>query len=152
MALEQYLDNRNDPQRESITWRKANAIHRFFIENGELYLEGDEGVGPYNVSYEILKDLLYRCERVAASLRDQKVIVTETSGLYRYRDKTTSVDGVYPETSIAKHLLPTMSGLIFGSIEYDEYYLECLERTIIDIAAILKDYTDADDWVYYSNY
>lgn len=42
-------------------WRKANAIHRFFVEQVQ---DGNDDCGRYYVSTEVMQDLLKRCQRV----------------------------------------------------------------------------------------
>lgn len=83
-------------------WRKANAIHRWFVENVQ---NGIDDCGKYIVSRRDLEDLLEVCKEVL----DSEVL----------KDPFT-----------AEALLPTQEGFFFGSTEYDEYYIETLEDTV----------------------
>ena len=42
-------------------WRKANCIHRFFVENCQ---EGQDNCARYYVDREVLEDLVNRCKEV----------------------------------------------------------------------------------------
>lgn len=54
-------------QREKVGyWRKANAIHRWFVENVQ---DGVDDCRSYNVSREQLEELLWLCKNV----RDGKI-------------------------------------------------------------------------------
>ena len=52
---------------ELIYWRKANAIHNWFVQNVQ---EGKDDCGDYYVSLEKLKELKESCEKV---LKDNKL-------------------------------------------------------------------------------
>lgn len=45
----------------AIYWRKANAIHRWFVENVQ---DGKDDCGSYPVSRELLEELLLACNQV----------------------------------------------------------------------------------------
>jgi len=117
-------------------WRKANHIHRWFVENVQ---EGEDDCGKYYVDREDLIKLLGVCRKVLekAKTKESKVI----NG-YKYengKEKPNLVDGkviTNPET-IAK-LLPTQGGFFFGGTEYDEYYLNSVKKTVKIIKKCLK--------------
>ena len=100
-------------------WRKANAIHNWFVENTQ---NGEDDCGYYVVTKEELNKLKKVCEDVYDSLDDN--------------DMTTKVneDGfeieVYNNTELADNLLPTIDGFFFGGTQYDRYYKEDLLNTI----------------------
>lgn len=87
-------------------WRKANAIHNWFVENVQ---NGVDDCKEYQVSYEKLCVLKYVCEKSLDSLE------------------------------FARENLPTKDGFFFGSMEYDEYYYECLKSTIKTIDSLDPD-------------
>ena len=99
-------------------WRKANAIHQWFVTNVQ---NGEDDCGEYHVSDEKLQALLELCKKVLA-----------------YKDKvleekdTTALEQVH-------ELLPTQSGFFFGSLDYDEYYFDCVASTISIITEVLKE-------------
>ena len=87
-------------------WRKANAIHQWFVNNVQ---KGTDDCGEYYVTRDQLQQLMELCEQIVA---DKKK---------------------------AEKLLPTQSGFFFGNTEYDEWYMEDIERTIVRFKKILSD-------------
>ena len=83
-------------------WRKANAIHKWFVNNVQ---KGEDDCGEYVVTYERLMELKELCERVLALLQ---------AGEY----------------NLAAAELPTQSGFFFGNTEYGMDYEDDLVRTI----------------------
>lgn len=117
-------------------WRKANAIHRWFVDNVQ---NGVDECQESWVSRDKLKDLLGVCRAVMDGIHlvDGKII----SG-YRYEDgKQVAMldDGkVVANIEIAEELLPTQGGFFFGDTSYDEYYFKDIEHTIEVIEKALK--------------
>lgn len=95
-------------------WRKANAIHNWFIEN---VAGGVDDCQPVHVSREELQEL---CDDI--------------EGVILGRDNPED-----PEAADHEDILPTQSGFFFGGTEYDEYYWGYLERTLGKLSAILAD-------------
>jgi hypothetical protein len=105
-------------------WRKANAIHGWFVENVQ---GGEDNCGTYYVSREQLADLLVAC---------QNVLMVPA--------------GVSQEDAAATSgLLPTQ-GFFFGSYEMDEWYIDDLKRTSEMITHALSLFpSDNHDWSFY---
>jgi len=80
-------------------WRKANAIHVWFVKNVQ---NGQDDCREYYVGPEKLKELLDEC----------KVVLKYENDKY-----------------LASKRLPTQSGFFFGCTDYDEWYYEDLKRT-----------------------
>lgn len=93
-------------------WRKANAIHYWFVENVQ---DGEDDCGNYYVSHDALAELLSACEEVLAHR------------------------GTEDSEAEAELTLPSVSGFFFGSTEYDEYYYETLEYTVTVLKVLLND-------------
>ena len=87
-------------------WRKANAIHNWFVQN--VQDDRDECQKSY-VSPQNLRDLREACEAVLA---------TENNSLL-------SVSEVAVEWGLAPK-----AGFFFGSTEYDEWYYQDLRYTV----------------------
>ena len=86
-----------------ITWRKANAIHKFFVENCQ---EGNDNCQRHYVSESDLENLL---EIINQILEIKTPVAREMK---------------------AEELLPTdIEGCFFGSKEYDDWYYQDLKRT-----------------------
>lgn len=103
------------------TWRKANAIHSWFVKNVQ---GGNDDCGSYEVSKVQLDQLLKDCKKVRAA----------------YHGKMKKV--------IAS-LLPTQEGFFFGSTAYDESYLENIEHTIEVLQEVLSNFDSESNKFYY---
>ena len=86
-----------------ITWRKANAIHKFFVDNCQ---EGNDNCQRHYVSESDLENIL---EIINQILEIKTPVAREMK---------------------AEELLPTdIEGCFFGSKEYDDWYYQDLKRT-----------------------
>ena len=86
-----------------ITWRKANAIHKFFVDEVQ---GGNDNCERHYVSRETLQELL---DRITTILDIKTPVAREMK---------------------AEELLPTdVEGCFFGSKEYDDWYYQDLKRT-----------------------
>jgi len=86
-----------------ITWRKANAIHKFFVDTCQ---EGNDNCQRHYVSRGDLEELL---EAINTILAVKTPVARELK---------------------AEELLPTDNeGCFFGSKEYDDWYFQDLKRT-----------------------
>lgn len=145
------------PEREGIFeigafvgyWRKANAIHDWFVRNVQ---DGLDECQTSIVSRADLKSLRETCAAVLETVEVEQGQVHES----------TTYDGSFSETKhfingrviknpeAAITLLPAKSGFFFGGTDYDEYYLQNLEDTvkIIDDALRfdVKHYTYRASW------
>ena len=90
-------------------WRKANQIHRWFVENVQ---DGEDECREHYVSEEKLLELKALCEK----------ILTEQDPRKRVK--------------LAKMYLPTQEGFFFGPLQYDGYYFSDLEETVEIINAL----------------
>lgn len=118
-------------------WRKANAIHRWFVEHVQ---DGRDDCGLYGVTADQLGELLDTCRKVRESCDlvpgtvSAGLAFTPESGLVRQK-----ADGlVIADASRAVELLPTQEGFFFGSTDYDEGYVADLDRTILVLGETLS--------------
>ncbi|NBQ50347.1 MAG: hypothetical protein EBR05_09070 [Marivivens sp.] len=93
-----------------ISWRKANAIHKWFVDNVQ---DGQDDCGRYPVSIEQLHKLRFACH---AAL-----------DCYEKGD----MEGAASE-------MPTTSGFFFGCTDYDDYYAEDLHNTSVVCSKLIK--------------
>lgn len=107
-------------------WRKANAIHQWFVENIQ---DGEDDCRFHReVTESDLEELLNVCKTVL---------------------KSCVSDGKYvSDSSVAEELLPTQGGFFFGGTSYDEWYVDNIKYTIQIIEKILKE-TDFDLYAIY---
>ena len=100
-------------------WRKANAVHRWFVEN---LADGVDDCKPINVSSGDLIKLRDLCSSILA----------EQEGEQRNRK--------------AMELLPPQEGFFFGSTEIDQGYYEDLQYTVKALSGIVP--FEADEYIY----
>ena len=124
-----------------MSWRKANAIHNWFITNCG---NDEDDCQPIPVSIDRLTKLRNLCKRV---LDHSTLIPALIKNGTRY---TRNSDGEMVATPIiedgqtianpsyAKWYLPIASGFFFGSTEYDQYYYQDVKETYEALDAILK--------------
>lgn len=108
-------------------WRKANAIHAWIVKNVQ---EDEDDCKEYFFPEDKIKELLKLCKAI------KKASILEK--------------GKIKNPLTAKKLLPTQAGFFFGSEDYDEYYLECIEDTIKILTEALKD--SKADYYYQSSW
>ena len=85
------------------TWRKANAIHKFFVDEVQ---DGNDNCERHYVPRETLEELV---DRITTILDIKTPVAREMK---------------------AEELLPTdIEGCFFGSKEYDDWYYKDLEET-----------------------
>lgn len=110
---------------EAMYWRKANAIHSWFVDNVQ---ERNDNCGTYYVSKENLQELYDTiCELLAK--KDSKDILKEVADT-----------------------LPPQSGFFFGGTDIDEYYWEDLEETKKGLKEILDKKNDRAEYYYHSSW
>lgn len=137
-------------EQEAGYWRKANAIHSWFVENVQ---HGEDDCNPHWVSKENLEELKSLCEKI---LDSTKLIDGKVYNGTRYNggvEEQIWEDGKVLENSmIAEEFLPTQSGFFFGGTNYDEYYWQDLLDTVSIIDAVLKDWDDNTEIYYESSW
>ena len=111
-------------------WRKANAIHNYFVhECGGC----EDDCRPIYISTENLRELKRRIDTIldTVTLTPGKVIVSYTfknkKRVNNYEDG--EVISRESDLELCRKLLPTFSGFFFGNTEYDEGYIGSLKDT-----------------------
>ena len=131
-------------------WRKANAIHNWFVANVQ---DGVDNCKDYYVGIGDLKRLLDKCLEVKekAIIKEGKIQNGYTIGENGERIYN-MVDGRFIENAeeIAK-ILPTTDGFFFGSTKYDEYYMKNIDYTIELIQGLLKEEEEIEKLGFYSS-
>lgn len=103
-------------------WRKANAIHDWFVQNCQ---GGEDDCRKSFVSRDSLIEL---------------------------RDACTTVLSEKGNKDRAEEFLPTASGFFFGSDDYDDYYWDYIESTITLINTLLVTVPEDWDFAYQSSW
>jgi hypothetical protein len=64
---------------EVLCWRKANAIHKWFVDNVQ---DGDDDCGKYYVGIEQLQELRHACLAVIASPERAEELLPTQGGMF----------------------------------------------------------------------
>lgn len=124
---------------EVMYWRKANQIHGWFVNNVQ---RGNDDCGEYYVSDDRLRQLLDVCRRVIEA--SKLVPGTVYAGTVYDKEHPEGVIQRVPgkmieDATVAKGLLPRVSGFFFGNQEYDEEYLKDVVDTQVWAERMLAD-------------
>ncbi len=122
---------------DAITWRKVNAIHRWFVENIQ---DDEDDCKTYDIPPQKIEELLGRIDMVLGSTNLVKGKVHNGTSYANGKTIEHWEDGkVLKDSKIAHKLLPIQEGFFFGGKEYDEYYWEELVRTRDVLTQALAD-------------
>lgn len=122
-------------------WRKANAIHKWFVDNVQ---NGVDNCEYYEVSKEQLEELLETCVKVRDASNMEKGLVKNGETYQNGKLIPNMVEGEYiVDATVANELLPTQGGFFFGSTDYDQWYMDDIIETI-DILTKALETTDFD--------
>jgi len=105
---------------EVLYWRKANAIHKWFVDNVQ---NGTDDCSRYWVDKEKLEQLLNVCKQVLEIYENNNLSPEEKE------EKISS-------------LLPTQKGFFFGTYDYDDWYITDIKETI----AVLEEEIKSSDF------
>ena len=118
-------------------WRKANAIHNWFVNNVQ---GGEDDCKQYYVSIDQLEELLKVCKEVKEKAIIKKGTIKNGMRFENGKWEPITEDGEYIENAEEiEGILPTASGCFFGSTDYDQWYMQDIDKTIELIEEILKD-------------
>ena len=151
MGLDMYLSGKNSDgsTTEVAYWRKANAIHRWFVNNVQ---DGIDECQETIVTRNQLFTLLQICQKIQNE-------VTMVPGLVKNGSR--SIGGGYWEDilydgeivnnpEVCHQLLPVQSGFFFGNTDYDEHYMNHIQETIEQIEKVLelefKEFVYSSSW------
>ena len=119
-------------------WRKANAIHRWFVDNVQ---DGEDNCQSYDVSLTQLAELRDVCRNVLHSSKLVKSMVQNGSTFENGKWVPIMQEGfVIEDPSVAIGLLPTTDGFFFGSTNYDQWYYQDVEETYRTLDLILSKF------------
>lgn len=125
-------------------WRKANAIHGWFVDNVQ---SGCDDCESYLVTKEQLEELLDVCKTVRESivLVDGEIQNGWSTNKNGALVENTERGKRVLDTTVAEELLPTLGGFFFGGTDYDQWYVDDIEHTIDVLEKVLKD-TDFEQY------
>lgn len=127
----------------AITWRKANQIHKWFVDHVQ---DGTDDCKPYYVSVYELQTLLALCEKVVRVLDSIKVIDSTGNTTFILDDLNED------DLSILSELEPK-AGFFFGSTCIDYWYYQDIQDTITELSKLNLDPQNCDvEYVYQSSW
>lgn len=130
-------------------WRKANAIHNWFVKNVQ---DGNDDCGEYEVSKQDVLKLLSECKKVMSSSKLVEGVIKNGEQLVGGVWVPIPEEGKNIENSeIAEKLLPTKSGFFFGGTDYDQYYYNDIKYTVELLEEIIA-YEPADKDFFENSY
>lgn len=131
--------------KEVYYWRKANAIHQWFVDNIQ---NGNDDCEDYRVTQKDLQILIDTLRDVYNSLCNKEMITKKVQdGSIEYEIKVFKEE----DLEIAKQLLPTQEGFFFGGTEYDEYYFEQIKDTLNDLQIINECFDFENNYLIYGS-
>lgn len=108
-------------------WRKANAIHKWFVDTCQ---EGNDDCREAYVEQEQLEELQGICEKILDTCKLVKGKIINGMTFENGKEVPIMEDGEYIEdSSLAEELLPSEEGFFFGSTNYDQWYYEDIKKT-----------------------
>ena len=159
MGLDMFLTKmpRNGKKPEDIAWeemqeigywRKANQIHKWFVDNVQ---GGEDDCGYHDeVTKEVLENLLAICKKVLEGCNLVEGDVINGYELKNGKFEPIIVKGKCVEDArVAEELLPTADGFFFGDTNYDQYYIADIEATIEIVTRALETTDFETEMIYY---
>ncbi len=129
-------------------WRKANAIHRWFVNNVQ---NGEDDCGTYYVDIEKMEELLGICKTLVTGLVLEDGKINNGYSIIGGERIDNLEDGkTIKNPELADELLPTGSGFFFGSTSYDEYYYQDILDTVSMLEECLSD--TSGEYYYHSSW
>lgn len=130
-------------------WRKANAIHSWFVDNVQ---DGVDDCGEYEVYKKKMEELLAICERLLKELKTEKASVQTGTSSAGGKSKPIFTKGLtIKNPELAEELLPTKGGFFFGGTGYDNFYLQDLKDTVKILKTAIKECGYPGVRIYYSS-
>lgn len=129
-------------------WRKANAIHRWFVEKCQ---DGKDECQETYISAEQLRELVDQCKRVLDVVETVDGDVGD--GTTYYPDGRvvhhTRPGKIVAQRGVAAAVLPTQEGFFFGPTDYDDGYLQDLQDTVTQLEPLLDEKMHKEFTFYY---
>ena len=170
MGLDMYLNvGKGEHAFEIGYWRKANAIHKYFVDTLQ---DGDDDQRESPVDLKTFEDLF---EKVSAIREEYIKINSDVDSLEKLTEEELeaysaeelenswnknedSWNSILPEykekfDELCEKTLPTTSGFFFGNTKYDIYYIYNIIYTYDLIKGILDDWEtnlEEDNDYYYT--
>lgn len=141
-------------------WRKANAIHKWFVDNVQ---DGEDDCRETEIDIGVIREIRDLCLSILKDmkgmvLRVPKKDVKSFKEVYGQKDgfkqriaidpdNISALEGVtdyhvVSDTSVCRDRLPTQDGFFFGSVKYNGAYFWNLAKTIEMMNRIIDEDTE----------
>lgn len=128
-------------------WRKANAIHHWFVQNVQ---DGNDDCEYHEVTKDHLKTLRNLCITIFDNV---SLIPGKIANGYTVKDREAIpnyIDGfIIDNQELCKELLPTQSGFFFGNTDYNQFYLQDIKLTLEIVIRALNETDFNVEQLYY---
>lgn len=112
-----------------------DEVREFFDHFAKAYYaESDAYFRKVNFLYRFFED----------KLEDERCFVTKSD----IEELISRCDKVMADNSLAVELLPTRSGLFFGSTDYDEWYFKDVKDVKYQMSKLLEDFDEDTDIIF----
>ena len=122
-------------EESAIYWRKANAVHSWFVENVQ---DGVDECAPHYVSFRELEKLKQACLDSIAIMQNSTMVNKQISVGWNSDGDIMDTIKVFDVDPADLPISPT-SGFFFGSTELTEWFLEDLQFTADEISKLDPD-------------
>ena len=139
MGLDMYLTKGKGEQSEEVGyWRKANAIHNFFVNAVQNGVDDQEA---YLVPRDVFEMLLEKCDKLLE--------LAKAEGYDPEGDNTVDFQASDHLAKVCQDTLPTQGGFFFGSTDYDGWYFNDLTYTSKLIRRLFDKWPEDEPSEYY---
>ena len=129
-------------------WRKANAIHKFFVDTVQDGIDDCEF--HHEVTKEVINSLATRCDLIIDKVKLVPGTVTNGYRLVDGKMEPCLEPGyLVDDESICKELLPSEEGFFFGSTDYNQWYYQDIKDTYCICRNLLKTINFETEALYY---
>lgn len=135
---------------EGLYWRKANQIHKWFVENVQ---DGNDDCGRYYVSEDTLKTLLNTINTVFEEVNKYIDLSSVDFGKMEATKEAefnakanANKDAI---ENICNNHLPTQSGFFFGGTSYNFWYFYDLDYTQRGLKELLNNIGEDEEVYFY---
>lgn len=134
-------------EEEGAYWRKANQIHKWFVDNVQ---DGEDDCKEYYVSKKQLKELIEVCIQDMKYLNSLEFKYSEEQEDFFSKEKFKYK--IYQNVEEEALNLKTQGGFFFGSTDYDEYYYKDLQDTVKMLEDLIAEDCSEVEYYYQSSW
>lgn len=146
MGLDMYL--RTDDDEQAAYWRKANAIHAWFVTHVQ---DGIDECQDSPVTRAQLTELRDLCQGVLDGIElTDGPVQRGTRGTATGWEPIIEKGQIITNPEFIEKRLPSQGGFFFGSTDYDDDYVADLRQTVERIDAALTAHSG--DFIYHSSW